>query len=253
MDALDMGLRDRVAIVTGAGQGIGRAVAEILAALGTQVVAADVDEEALVKTRASLEGDGRHVAVAVDLVVPDACERLVHETATTYGGVDILVNAHACMIRRSLDEVNLDIWQQMLDANLRSYFLLCRAAAEIMKTKRWGRIVNFSSQAAFTGGFESTTVYAISKGGVNALTRSLARSLAPYGICVNSVAPGGVETRMMREDLTPIQRAKFIESIPLGRLATPVEVARVVAFVVSEWGGYMTGATLDVSGGMLMH
>ncbi len=140
------------------------------------------------------------------------------------------------------------------DINLKAVFFLNRAAARIFRAAgRGGRIVNFSSQGWWSGGFGGSVVYAASKGGIVSMTRGLARSLAPDGITVNHVSPGAADTSMMRSGMTDEGLAKFVEMIPLGRMAEPAEVASTVLFLVSDLASYMTGATLNVSGGQLMY
>jgi NAD(P)-dependent dehydrogenase (short-subunit alcohol dehydrogenase family) len=141
-----------------------------------------------------------------------------------------------------------------VDTNLKATFFLDRAAAHaLIRAGHGGRIVNFTSQGWWTGGFGGSVVYAATKGGVVSLSRGLARALAPHGITVNTVAPGAADTPMMRAGLSDEELDAFVATIPLGRMAEPEEVAGVVAFLVSDQAGYVTGATINVTGGQIMY
>ena len=162
----------------------------------------------------------------------------------------------AAVLRRrsSVDEVTEDDWDFQIDTNLKATFFLNRTARDSFRnagTK--GSIVNFSSQGWWTGGFGGSVVYAASKGGVVTMTKGLARSFAPDGVRVNTVSPGGVDTQMMVGNQTPEALAGFVSMIPLGRLATPEELAGPVIFLASDASSYITGAVLNVSGGQLMY
>lgn len=243
---------DRVAIVTGAGRGLGAAAAEELARLGARVVLDDVDLPAAESlTRGLRVGGARAVAFGYDLARPEAAEALVQGALAAFGRVDILVNNAAIYERVSIDECTEAQYDRTMDANLKSVFFLSRAAANAMKARGWGRIVNVSSTAARTGGLFDASVYGAAKAGMVALTKSFARHLAPHGILVNCVAPGGMKTRLA-DRMTPAERHGYIARVPLGRLCEPLEVARVVAFLASDAASYVTGATIDVNGGFLM-
>jgi NAD(P)-dependent dehydrogenase (short-subunit alcohol dehydrogenase family) len=156
--------------------------------------------------------------------------------------------------RRTIDEVTEDDWDYQIDTNLKATFFLNRCAARIFREQgRGGRIVNFTSQGWWTGGFGGSVVYAASKGGIVSMSRGLARTLAPDGITVNTIAPGGVDTPMMRSGSTPEDLDSFVKMIPLGRMAEPDELAGIVLFLASDHARYITGATINVSGGQLMY
>jgi NAD(P)-dependent dehydrogenase (short-subunit alcohol dehydrogenase family) len=245
-----LGVRGRTAVVTGALGGVGLAVTEMFQAAGMQVVAVDVlpDEEAARRLPAA--GEGRCLYLRRDVGSVQDCEDIVRQALSWSGRVDVLVNAAAILRRIPIDDVSEDDWDEIMRCNLKSQYFLSRAASRPMRERRWGRIVNFSSQGAYTGGFHSSSVYNTAKGGVLTLTRSFARYLAPYGICVNGIAPGGVDTPMMA---MPEQQLKeFVAQIPLGRMATPAEMASIVLFLASEAARYITGTILDASGGLLM-
>jgi NAD(P)-dependent dehydrogenase (short-subunit alcohol dehydrogenase family) len=252
---LSAGLADRGAIVTGAGGTIGAEVVRALAAAGARVAAVDLAEEPLRRVIDSLEHPERHLCLPADLRDLDAIEQLVEQAAEALGRIDVLVHAAATLRRiDDLEQVTVDDWQAQEEVNLRATFFLGRAAARRMRAHgEGGRIVNFASQGWWTGGFGGSTVYAATKGGVVSLSRGLARELGADGVTVNTVSPGAVESRMMNEDLSPEARAAFLAQIPLGRFARPAEVAGAVVFLCSAHAGYITGATLNVSGGQLMY
>jgi NAD(P)-dependent dehydrogenase (short-subunit alcohol dehydrogenase family) len=250
--SLDLGLRGKVALVTGAANGIGRAVAQVLAEAGCAVTACDIDSDRLASLVPHLPNASQHAARVVDLAQPKACEDLVAETAARCGRLDILCNVAAVLRRVDLEQVDEAVWDLQMDVNVKGPFFLCRAAGEAMKANRWGRIINFTSQGAHTGGFHGSTVYAASKGGVLSLTKSLARIYAPWNICVNAIAPGAVDTAMMHTGMSEADLSDFVNKIPLGRMSTPREQAMGVLFLASGWASHITGHCLDINGGLLM-
>ena len=247
----DFGLPGRVAIITGAARGLGAATAELFARFGAHVVGCDIDGDTLAETVSGLEGEG-HLALAFDLSQPENCESLVAQTLERHGRLDILVNVAGIIERLQLDEVDEAAWARTMDVNVKSQFFLCRAASEPMKKANWGRIINFSSQAAHTGGFYGTSVYAISKGGVVSLTKNFARLLGPDNITVNAIAPGLVDTRMVSGAMTEEAINNVTSAMPIGRMTEPEEIAMSVAFLASDSASTITGHTLDINGGMLM-
>lgn len=244
--AAGFGLQGKVAIVTGAASGIGRATADALAAHGVRVTAVDIDATRL--------GTLASCATAVaDLSDPMQCERVVDAVLAREGRLDILVNAAAILRRVPIAAVDPDLWDEVMDANLLSQFALCRAAVRPMRRQKSGRIVNISSTAAFNGGANASSVYAISKGGVLALTKSLARQLAADGVMVNAVCPGGIDTPMGRYGFTEDSwAAHFQANVPLRRAGRPEEIAGAILFLAGDWASYLTGHTLDVEGGLML-
>ena len=236
----------RVALVTGGMSGIGRATVERLQAGGARVATLDLN------TAGAPEGA---LAVAGDVSSSASVGEAVARIEGDLGRLDVLVCCAAVLRRRNtIDEVTEEDWDLQFDINLKAVFFLNRAAAHIFREAgRGGRIVNFSSQGWWSGGFGGSVVYAASKGGIVSMTRGLARSLAPDNITVNHVSPGAADTSMMRSGMTDEGLAKFVEMIPLGRMAEPSEVASTVLFLVSDLAGYVTGATMNVSGGQLMY
>ncbi|MDO8187062.1 SDR family NAD(P)-dependent oxidoreductase [Conexibacter sp. JD483] len=253
---LGAGLDGRVALVTGASGAIGRHVAAALAAAGARVVAVDLDEAAVRAVVAGLPGNGeRHVALSADLRDLDAIEQLVQRAVAATGRLDVLAHV-AGVIKRvaDLDDVTPADWELQEQVNLRATFFLGRACARAMRAGgEGGAIVNFTSQGWQSGGFGGSAVYAATKGGVVSLSRGMARTFAADGIRVNCVAPGMVESPMLRNGLPAAQIDGFVDQIPLGRFARPEELAGAVVFLASQHATYITGATLDVSGGLLMY
>ncbi len=248
------GLEGKGVLVTGAAGGIGRPVAEAFALAGARVMAVDLSQDAVDDVVAGLAGDG-HRAVAADLRDIGAHGALVARARTELGSLDVLAHVAAVLLRRAdLDEVSEDDWDRQLDLNLKASFFLCRAAARVMRAAgRGGRIITFTSQGWWTGGFGGSVVYSASKGGIVSLTRGLARTYGPHGITVNAVSPGLVRTPMLTDGLAGDTYETMLRQVPLGRVAEPSELAGTVVFLASDHATYITGATINVSGGFLMY
>lgn len=242
----------RVAIVTGAGRGIGAAIAETLAGAGAAVMVCDIEGE-LAEAQAARIGDAGHAAnaIAADVSKPAECDRVAEETERRHGAVHILVNCAAICPRIDIPDMTEPDYDRIMDTNLKSVYFLSRAAGRAMRRAGWGRIVNMTSVGARTGGMHRVTVYAASKAAVISMTKGFARHHAPDGILVNAVAPGAVDTRLIRM-LPPEDQQATVDVIPLKRLAAPVEIARAVLFLASDANTYITGATTDVNGGSFM-
>lgn len=255
MAELGAGLEGRAVVVTGAAGGIGRAVAACFEEAGARVCLVDLDEDRLEAVRQHLSDPARHLVRALNLQRLDRHADLFLDAEQRLGPVAAVVHVAAVLRRYDrLDEVTEEDWDSQADVNLKASFFLNRAAATHLRGRgRGGAIVNFSSQAWWTGGYGGSVAYAATKGGIVSMVRGLARSLGPDGIRVNAVAPGAVDTRMLREGLSEQDLAEFEATIPLGRVASPEEVAGVAVFLCSDHASYITGATINVSGGQLMY
>ncbi|HET7676532.1 MAG TPA: SDR family NAD(P)-dependent oxidoreductase [Candidatus Limnocylindrales bacterium] len=248
------GLDGKGVLVTGAAGGIGRAVVEAFAATGARVMAVDIDQRAVDEVVSGLEGSG-HLAVGADLRDLGGHEALVARARAGLGNLYVLANLAAVLRRRpSLDEVSEDDWDFQHDVNLKSAFFLARAAARVMIDQgQGGRIILFTSQGWWTGGFGGSVVYASTKGGVTSMCRGLARTLGPHRITVNCVSPGQVHTPMLMTGLAPEVYEAMRQQTPLGYVAEPAEMAGPVVFLASDHASYITGATINASGGLLMY
>jgi NAD(P)-dependent dehydrogenase (short-subunit alcohol dehydrogenase family) len=248
------GLAGKRVLVAGGAGGIGREVALAFAGAGALVAAVDLAEDKVKAVVAEMPG-GPHLALAADLRSVAGHARLIQSVAGALGGLDVLVCAAAVLVRRpSIDDVSEADWDFQHDINLKAAFFLNQAAARIFRAQgKGGRIVNFTSQAWQSGGYGGSVAYAASKGGIVSMTRGLARSLAADAITVNAVSPGAADTAMMRSDMSADQLAQVVAAIPLGRMAAPSELAGTVLFLASDHAAYITGATINVSGGWLMY
>jgi 3-oxoacyl-[acyl-carrier protein] reductase len=246
------GLAGRRAVVTGAGRGIGRAIARRLAAADVAVVVCDIDPASVEAVAEGIRAQGQR-AVAVEADVSDwpAVERLMATAREHFGGLEILVNNAGIIRRGTLESMSLEDWHRVIAVNLTGTFYCCRAAVPLLRAAGYGRIINIASIAAKVGDITSAPGYGPSKAGVIALTKTLARTLAPWGITVNALAPHAVETEMSGQ-WSPEMRAGVLAGIPLGRLAGEEEVAEAVAYLASPLAGFITGETLDINGGAWM-
>jgi acetoacetyl-CoA reductase len=241
----------RPCLVTGAAGGLGLAVADLLLRQGARVSLVDVDGDRLGEAAGKLSG-ASHLITA-DLSSTRDCDRVVAEAAAHWGQVDVLVNCAAILRRVDLAELDESAFEQIVNTNLRSVLWLCRNVIPGMQARGFGRIVNVTSVGIHTGGFSLTSaVYECTKAAIHNLTKTLARSLAPSGILVNSVAPGGMLTRMLLDETPPAVLEAVAREIPLGRLADPAEVAELIVFLTSDRCSYASGASFDVNGGLAM-
>jgi NAD(P)-dependent dehydrogenase (short-subunit alcohol dehydrogenase family) len=249
LNPMESGISGRKVLVTGAAQGIGRAVAVWLAAMGARVVLADIKD----CTDAAAEAGNGACARRLDLADQAGCEALIAELSGADDPLYGLVNCAGLLIRQTVETITPDQIELHNAINQTGVFFLARAAIEAMRRQGLGgRIVLYTSQGAFNGGLNGSTHYAMNKAAVTALVKSLARMAGPDGITVNAVSPGAADTAMFRGGLTDADIAKFTAMIPLGRIADPREVAAPTAFLLTDWARYITGTTLHVNGGQLM-
>ena len=242
-----MRLEGQVAIVTGGGGGIGKATCLAFAREGADLVIPEVNIANAEAAAAEIQALGRKCEVIeTDVSNGDSVRAMVRQTLDAFGRVDILVNNAGIFSYTRIDVCTEEEWDRMMVVNLKGPFLCSQAVMETMKAQRSGRIINLGSLAGQVGGIVASAPYSASKAGVMCLTKSLARVLGEYGITVNSIAPGVAATEMAKNH--PDMRAQ----IPLGRVADASEIASAILFLASEEGRYLTGATLDVNGGIRM-
>jgi 3-oxoacyl-[acyl-carrier protein] reductase len=240
--------RKRTALITGAAGTMGEATARRLAADGYRVALVDLAESA-VKRIASELGDGS-LALAADISDAGSCDQAVGKIEQTAGPIDILVNNAGVLSNHKVAETTPEEWRRVLSVNLDGAFYLSRRVLPGMKSQRFGRIVNVCSLAMKSGGITAGTAYTASKGALAALTFSLAREAAPFGVTVNAISPAYVKTPMVTEQLTETQRRALLARIPVGRFCEPEEFAHCVAFLVAPLSGFITGEILDLNGGL---
>ena len=254
MDSRDFDLKQRVALVTGGSRGIGRATAIRLAELGANVaINYAQDRQAANEVVAEAQALGVEAAAfQADVSKVADAERLVNETTARFKRLDILICNAGIWYGAPVDELSEELWDRTLEVNLKGTWTVCRAAVPVMKEQRFGRIVIVSSTAGQRGEADVSN-YAASKGGQISFTKSLAPELAAFGINVNCVAPGWVETDMSGDALADKVRGPQIRStIPLGAPATPDEIAQPIVFLCSSWARHITGEILNVNGGSVL-
>ena len=247
-------LSGKAAIVTGAGGGIGEAVARTFAREGARVTVADIQEDPVRGVAAAIQREGgKAVALRADVTRAADVEAMVKAALDAFGQVDILVNnVGGYSVLRTTWEIEESEWDFIVALNLKSAFLCCKAVIPHMLARGYGRIVNLSSIVGRSAPTLSAAHYSAAKAGVRGLTWHLARELAPHGITVNAVAPWITLTERLKKLRSPEVDAALMAQTPIGRFAEPQEIADAVLFLASEAAAYMTGATLDVNGGMLM-
>lgn len=238
------------ALVTGSGQGIGRAVAQLFASKGVKVAVNDiVPKRAETTVKLITQAGGEAFAAPGDISDPDTVEHVFQQLDERYGGIDILVNDAGIIIKDSLDDTDLERWNRILAVNLTADFLTIKQAVKRMRLQHYGRIVNVSSIAAkHGGGYLGGVAYAATKAGVAALTRGAAREYAPDGINVNAVMPGLTYTPMT-DDMPDWKRETVEKAVLLGHGGQPYDIARAIVFLADPESSYIDGETLDVDGG----
>jgi NAD(P)-dependent dehydrogenase (short-subunit alcohol dehydrogenase family) len=254
-----MRFTDRVAVITAAASGIGRATAEIMGSEGAIVIGVDTDQSRLEAAVGAIRSaGGRAHARRADALDPAQVDDVVAGIVREFGRIDILVNAvgGSTIIPRpgaTVDELTFAEWQRLIAFNLEGTFLLCHAVTPVMKRQRGGKIVNLSSIAGRGLSASSSSAYAAAKGGIIAFTKKLALELGPFGVTVNAIAPSLTLTERLRprwEQRTADEQAQEISRTPLRRIAEARDQARVICFLASSDADFVTGVTIDVTGGL---
>ncbi len=245
-------LSGRVALITGASRGIGRGIAGVFKQAGAKLTLVARTPGPLEEVAAQLSAEDEETAVLplpADVAVEAQVDEVVQKTIDTFGRIDILVNNAGLLSPGPYTQIDAAEWDRVISANLTGAYLCCRAVAPLMEKQKSGRIINISSISGQTGGVSGGVHYASSKGGMNAMTKTLARDLALAGVTVNAITPGVIDTNP--DGLTPEKRRDIESIIPLARLGVPEDIAYATLFLASPMGSYITGATIDVNGGIL--
>lgn len=245
---------NQVALITGGGGGIGGAAAQRMAAAGISVVLADYDGAAAEKVKSDIvKAGGKADALALDVTVAREIKAVVTDVEKRFGRIDILANiAGGSAYTKRIEEFTWAQWQEVMDANLKGTFLMCREVAPIMQRQKSGRIINTASNYGVTGS-ALRTPYAAAKAGIITFTKSLALELAPDGVRANTVAPGPTDTpRVMETESVEARRQRWWPSIPLGRTAVPQDLAEMYYFLTTTESAAITGQTFHVNGGVVM-
>lgn len=250
-----MSTNQKVAIVTGAGQGLGLAIAQKLLSEGMNVVFVDVNERLLAEVQQSdllnRFDSSKYMFLTVDVSDVLAIQASVHTIVENWGRIDVLVNNAGVRKETAIEDVTEEEWNLILSVNLGGTFFYSQAVLETMKKQQTGRIINISSFGGQAGPLSSGAHYCASKAGQLVLTKAFARSLADQGITVNAVAPAAIETPEM-DNMDPVKLEQMQASIPVQRFGKAEEVASMVSYLASDAAGYITGSTFDINGGLLM-
>jgi 3-oxoacyl-[acyl-carrier protein] reductase len=243
-------VQGKVALVTGGARGIGRATAELLAAEGAHVAVADLNLSGADDVVSGIEArGGTALPLAVDISQPDQIAPMFDAVMQRFGRVDILHNNAGIFAKTAVDEIDVEGWDRLMGVNLRGSFLVAQHALRIMKAQGGGRIINMGSRAGQIGGVVAGADYAASKAAMACLTKSMAKWGGPYGILVNTLCPGVIDTAMPAQ-FPPDRLAAMIEATPLRRMGTVDEVAKVVLFLASDLSSFVTGTHIDINGGL---
>jgi 3-oxoacyl-[acyl-carrier protein] reductase len=244
---------NKIALVTGGASGIGHAVVERLSRDDFTGVILDINEEGGKQVAAEIQGRGKPAAfIALDVTREADVQKTFKRIISEHGRVDILVNvAGGSLHRHKIEEFPLDHWQAVIDVNLTSTFLCCRAVIGVMKGQKRGVIVNISSDIGFSGD-PNRSAYAAAKAGIVGFSKTLALELAPFGVRANVVAPGRIATKRVRATYSDIEWEAAAKRIPLGHAGEPEDIAEAVAFLASDASRHMTGQTIHINGGRLM-
>lgn len=249
---MDLGLTGKVIVITGGGGDIGRECAKLFAGAGASLAISDVNLSAAQAVAGDAERAGaKAIAIRTDVTDPADVARLFDETAAALGPIDVLVNNAGIFQSKPIDELTAEDWDRVMAVNLKGVFLCSQAALRHMKPRRSGAIVSIGSLAGQVGGIHAAANYATSKAGVISLTKSLAKNAGPFGIRVNCINPGVIDTQMTQPWPADV-REQLARTTPLGRLGRPDEVAKTVLYLSSDWSSFVHGAHVDVNGGIHM-
>ncbi|HLS66918.1 MAG TPA: SDR family NAD(P)-dependent oxidoreductase [Pseudogracilibacillus sp.] len=245
-------MQERVAIVTGGSSGLGEAIAEDFLRNGMKVVITGRNEDRLNEAKSRMENISEHIwPIAMDVSKKEEIDNTVKQVLKRWGRIDILVNNAGVRLETPVEDITVEEWDMILDINLAGTFFFSQAVIATMRKNKWGRIINMSSYGGQAGPLTSGAHYCASKAGQLALTKSFARSLAEDGITVNAITPAAVRTPEM-DNIEPDKLARMEQSIPVKRFGKSIEVAKMTSYLASEEAGYVTGATFDINGGLLM-
>ncbi|MEI6385162.1 MAG: SDR family NAD(P)-dependent oxidoreductase [Spirochaetota bacterium] len=247
-----MGLEKRVAVITGGSKGIGQAIALRLAREGADIVIADIDKDAMHSAADAIRVlGGKVMELTLDVASVDEIKDGVGKILREMGKIEILVNNAGIAPTTSIDKISEEEWRRVLDVNLNSVFFMSQAVIDPMKKQKWGRIINISSMAGRMGSIVAGCHYGASKAAILGITKNFARFLAMDGVTVNAIAPGPVMSDIIRS-FSAEKVLMLKQNSPMGRIGTVENVAETVAFLCSDGADFMTGATIDVNGGMFM-
>ena len=252
---MDLHLRGKVALVTGASSGIGRATAETLAECGATVaINYNRNEAGAEEARKQIVSrGGKAIAIQADVTLSADVDAMIERITKEVGPIDILVNNAGSLIERlNILDLTEQRWDEVINLNLKSAFLCSKAVAGSMMQRRKGAIINVSSIAGRNGGALGSIHYSTAKGGLITFTKGLAKELGPHNVRVNAVSPGVIDTPYHQQFSTPDMMKAYAASIPQGRIGSPQEVASVIAFLASGASSYLSGETIEINGGMLM-
>ncbi len=244
-------MEDKVALITGAAQGIGRKTALKLAEDGIDLAAVDINIEKLESLKDEVEPEVDCLTLETDVSDSNQVEEAVEKVMDEFGRIDILVNNAGILTRGSIEDVDDEELDKVMSINFNGSFYFSRAVAPIMKEQEYGKIVNVSSITAKAGDHSTEPCYGASKGAISTLTKSLARELGPHGINVNGVAPHAIMTPLM-DYWDEEKKQRIRESLPVRRLGTPEDVANLITFLLSDEAGFITGQVININGGELM-
>ncbi len=244
--------KDRVAVITGAGQGIGRAIANDMADEGATVIVSDINRNDIDETVKEIEAKGgKAVPKLCDVSDRAQVDRLMADTIRDHGHIDILVNNAGILVPATIEETTDDLIDKTIDINLKGVLWAIRAVTPAMKKAKYGRIVSIASITGKNGDNSSTFVYGATKGAVMSLTRSVARQLGPFGVTCNAVAPHAIMTKMM-EYWDDAKKRSISDKIPVRRLGTPHDVAKAVLYLAADEASFVNGEVLNINGGYYM-